>query len=108
MKATIKKLIAVALIVCVATILVAVAILRHANNKPHGAWWRDHATPTTPPKPASASEHAENSSKSVFSSYIAASNTQHDQRYKSDVRFQKKPVFRVGSLGQQLGCGGCV
>jgi hypothetical protein len=42
------------------------------------------ATPTTPPKTASASEHAENSSKSVFSSYIAASNTQHDQRYKSD------------------------
>src|SRR6516225_10737145 len=42
------------------------------------------ATPTTPPKTASASEHAENSSKSVSRSYIAASNTQHDQRYKSD------------------------
>src|SRR5215813_8924732 len=42
------------------------------------------ATPTTPPKTASASEHAENSSKSVSSSYIAASNTQHDQRYKSN------------------------
>jgi hypothetical protein len=42
MKATIKKLIAVALIVCVATVLVAVAILRHVNNKQHAAWCRDH------------------------------------------------------------------
>ena len=47
------------------------------------------ATPTTPPKTASASEHAENSSKSVSSSYIAASNAQHDQRYKSHADEQR-------------------
>ena len=41
MKATIKKLRAVALI-CVATVLVAVAILRHVNNKQHAAWCCDH------------------------------------------------------------------
>src|SRR5215813_4229209 len=52
------------------------------SNMPRGA--AITATPTMPPKTASASEHAENSSKSVSSSYIAASNTQHDQRYKSD------------------------
>jgi len=37
-----KKLIAVALIVCAAIVVVAVAIIRHGNNKQDAAWCRDH------------------------------------------------------------------
>jgi hypothetical protein len=79
-----KRLIAAFLIFCATIVVVTVAVIRHVNHKQHVAWCYITATPTTPPKTASASEHAENSSKSVSSSYIAASNTQHDQRYKSD------------------------
>ena len=38
-----KKLIAAALIVCVAIVLVAVGIIRHVNNKQDAAWCHDHA-----------------------------------------------------------------
>jgi hypothetical protein len=37
-----KKLIAAALIVCVAIVLVAVGIIRHVNNKQDAAWCHDH------------------------------------------------------------------
>jgi len=37
-----KKLIAAALIVCVAIVLVAVAIIRHVNNKQDAAWCYEH------------------------------------------------------------------
>ena len=37
-----KRLIAVALIVCATIVLVAVAIIRHVNNKQDAAWCHDH------------------------------------------------------------------
>jgi hypothetical protein len=37
-----KSLIAGALIVCVTIVLVAVAIVRHANHKQDALWCRDH------------------------------------------------------------------
>jgi hypothetical protein len=37
-----KKLIAAALIVCVTVVLVAMAIIRHANNKQDAFWCHDH------------------------------------------------------------------
>jgi hypothetical protein len=36
------KLIAVALVVCATIVLVAVAIIRHVNNKQDAAWCNDH------------------------------------------------------------------
>jgi hypothetical protein len=37
-----KGLIAVALVACVAIVLVAVAVIRHVNNKQNAAWCYDH------------------------------------------------------------------
>jgi hypothetical protein len=37
-----KGLIAATLIVCATIVLVAVAIIRHVNNKQDAAWCRDH------------------------------------------------------------------
>jgi hypothetical protein len=37
-----KKLIAAALIACVAIVLVAVAIIRHVNNKQDAEWCHEH------------------------------------------------------------------
>jgi hypothetical protein len=37
-----KWLIATTLIVCATIVLVAVAIIRHVNNKRHAAWCHDH------------------------------------------------------------------
>src|SRR6516162_6750427 len=56
-----KKLIAAALIVCATIAVVAGAIVRHVNNTKDALWCHD--TRTTPPRTASASEQAENSSK---------------------------------------------
>jgi hypothetical protein len=62
-----KRLIAAALIVCATIAVVAVTIIRHVNHKQVSRGATITATPTTPPKTASASEHAENSSKLVSS-----------------------------------------
>ena len=37
-----RRLIAVALVVCATIVLVAVTIIRHANNKQDAAWCYDH------------------------------------------------------------------
>ncbi len=37
-----KRLIAAALIVCATVVLIAVAIIRHVNNKQDAAWCHEH------------------------------------------------------------------
>ena len=64
-KVKMKKLITGTLVVCVTVVLVAVVTIRHVNHKEHVDGATITATPSTPPKTASASEQAENSSKSV-------------------------------------------
>ena len=49
------------------SVLVGMAIIRHVNNKQDAEWCHDHGYTNTRPKTASASEQAENSSKSVSS-----------------------------------------
>jgi len=42
MRTIMKKLIAVALILCAAVVLVAMGIIRHANNEQAALWCHDH------------------------------------------------------------------